>query len=203
MKFRFHQGSLKDSLTTEVEVNSKAELISIIGNWAIDNFLVYGPTYGLTVNYYAYDPRVDRNLYLVKIMSQVAGFLYNNNNDIHLPSWVYQLLNSKNTENTSQPGAPMTDNVKEINPSYLANCKSLVECYSISQERFDEIRMEMLKLLPMYILYKDDDGLDLNVNKIINNLSLQECRLFIHCYISKAIGKSFQDITGMFTNPFE
>lgn len=65
MKFRFHKGSLEESLKTQIEVNTIEELISAIENYYSDtnqNKIV-----NLKFEYAGYDKRIDWNTYYVLV----------------------------------------------------------------------------------------------------------------------------------------
>lgn len=72
-KFRFHRGTLADSLATTVEVKDRAALVEYIRA----NFLPYelsGDTPELKVRYYAFDKRIDEHTYIVADSVGVVGF---------------------------------------------------------------------------------------------------------------------------------
>jgi hypothetical protein len=73
MKFRFHRGSLEDSLATVVEVGSMAELRAVIEKeWGLICPTGDEP---LSVEPYGYDARIDWDTHLVLWKYQPVGFL--------------------------------------------------------------------------------------------------------------------------------
>jgi hypothetical protein len=71
MKFRFHRGTLAESLKTVCEISSKAELLAILTQefgFSIRDEMV-------SIELYVYDNRIDWNTHIVTIRNYgVAGF---------------------------------------------------------------------------------------------------------------------------------
>lgn len=68
MKFRYHRGSLEDSLSTEQDFNFRSI--------CKDMNLIEKDT-KMQIQFYAYDNRVDQALFEVSIDNQIIGFVYN------------------------------------------------------------------------------------------------------------------------------
>jgi len=70
MKFRYHRGSLEDSLATEQDFN-------------IDNICkemgYIAKAVKIQIQFYAYDNRIDKALYAVMVDEFIIGFLYEDN----------------------------------------------------------------------------------------------------------------------------
>lgn len=66
MKFREHRGQLKESLKTEIEVESFEDIFKLMGKkYDICQNEEFCPGKNITVSYYGYDPRVDQDLFAV------------------------------------------------------------------------------------------------------------------------------------------
>ena len=78
--FREHRGTLEESLLTEKKFKSMREMFSHIRSHILNDSFVKarGDDLTVTVSEYQYDPRVDRDLYIVEIEGWgVVGFCYN------------------------------------------------------------------------------------------------------------------------------
>jgi hypothetical protein len=77
IKFRFHRGSLDDSLATERIVESRKDVAKIITEQAFPYLPV--DQSDLVIQYYTYDPRINEDLWIVLIakdgVESVIGFL--------------------------------------------------------------------------------------------------------------------------------
>lgn len=72
-KFRFHRGSLEESLKTEVEVRSMKNLHEIISSKLSEYHISES---SLITEYYGYDNRLVKDLYSVRVFGVgVIGFL--------------------------------------------------------------------------------------------------------------------------------
>ena len=67
MKFRYHRGSLEDSLSTEQDFNI-AKICKDMG--------YNTKTTKIQIQFYTYDNRVDEALYSLLLDNQIIGFLY-------------------------------------------------------------------------------------------------------------------------------
>ena len=72
-KFRFHRGSLEESLNTEVDVNSIKLLHEVICNQLQDYSISES---ALIIEFYGFDHRIVKELYSVKIYGVgIVGFI--------------------------------------------------------------------------------------------------------------------------------
>lgn len=76
MKFRYHKGSLLDSLDTTFEVESLEELYNVL----LKSLLGFGFSFSrkdMSIKYYGYDSRINAHNYLICINKfGVIGFIY-------------------------------------------------------------------------------------------------------------------------------
>lgn len=72
-KFRFHRGSLEESLKTETEVENIKTLHKVICEEIQDHSISES---SLIIEFYGYDKRIGKNLYSVRIYGVgIVGFL--------------------------------------------------------------------------------------------------------------------------------
>ncbi len=76
LKFRYHTGSLQDSLLTTIEFNGFESLLKHIK----DKFGVIGigevKKDGIHIKYYGYDERVNQDLFVFLLNEQPIGFIW-------------------------------------------------------------------------------------------------------------------------------
>ena len=71
-KFRFHKGTLEESLKTEIEMNSKSDLCDFISRTFQSNF----SKESLIIQYYGFDNRLNKDIHSVRIYGLgIVGFL--------------------------------------------------------------------------------------------------------------------------------
>lgn len=72
-RFRFHRGSLKESLKTEIEVENTERLHDVICKELQDYSISES---SLIIEFYGFDKRLGKNLYSVRIYGiGIVGFL--------------------------------------------------------------------------------------------------------------------------------
>jgi len=76
IKFRFHRGSLEESMKTQIEVKTIDELVTEIN---MDNYFCPELTKDqITIEKYDYDPRINWDTYIVNSRDGVIGFMNGN-----------------------------------------------------------------------------------------------------------------------------
>ena len=99
MKFRYHRGTLEESLKTEIELNSIQELSYELFDYCCNHLLFKLEKY--KIKFYVYDKRVNKNLYIVLIEENnfkiwiPVGFVYDS---LSLTKDLTQLIELKNSE---------------------------------------------------------------------------------------------------------
>lgn len=74
-KFRFHRGSLKESLAIEIEVKSVEELCNLINQ----NLECEFSQNSIIIEYYCFDNRLNKDLFSVKVYGfGIIGYLDSN-----------------------------------------------------------------------------------------------------------------------------
>lgn len=71
-KFRFHRGTLEESLKTEIEMKNKSDLCDLI----MKTFQSAYSEESLIIQYYGFDNRLNKDIYSVRIYGLgLVGFL--------------------------------------------------------------------------------------------------------------------------------
>ncbi len=71
-RFRFHRGSLEESLRTEIEMKSKSDLCDLISQTFQSTF----SKESLIIQYYGFDNRLNKDIHSVRIYGLgIVGFL--------------------------------------------------------------------------------------------------------------------------------